>query len=704
MTPSYQDSPPAERAPAHTARRFFTAARAALVLLALATAAAHGEPLRLPTAAFRTETEDGGRIEAAQVPAAIAAADCPPADPDPALRAYCASATGRAPPGALRLAYAFERADRGLAALRIAVGNLDASGRDHLVLWIRGDAGAGFPAAIKLQFTQPDRQPGMTVTGSAVVTGIKGRWQPFRVPLNIMTGISNWRRVDELVVVIQARRGAGSAGAIEIAAPALVETGTPGPRADAPVERPARRAWDARWPGDAARNAALAARLRGWPGRALVPAAELPANDVEFLRRVALDTWRGLDALTDRDNGLPVDHVAFGDTLDPREAEVAGYTNITNVAMLAISIVGAESLGFIGPAAAEARLSGLLDTLERLPVVRGVYYNYYEVITAERGSNFLSFVDTSWLAAALMVARSAYPALAARCGRLLDRMDLSMFYDEVEELMNHGRYTHLGVPSEYHYGALYTEARLGVLIAIGKGNAPAGVWYRMHRTLPARDGWQTQPPLGRAPRTVDGHRVEGGWYQWGGLRFVPSWGGSMFEALMPMLVVDEMRWAPRSLGRNAVAHVAIQRRYATDVLRLPVWGMSPSADPRTGGYGEYGAQVLGLRGYGAGAVTPHAAVLAAMVDPGAAVSDLRRLAQRYRIYGDFGFYDAVDPIGGRVARKLLFLDQAMSLAALANVLADRALQRHFAADPIAARVLPMLARERFFERPSGTRR
>ena len=164
---------------------------------------------------------------------------------------------------------------------------------------------------------------------------------------------------------------------------------------------------------------------------------------------------------------------------------------------------------------------------------------------------------------------------------------------------------------------------------------------------------------------------------------------------MPMLVLDEQRYAPASLGRNAVAHTEIQRRFALEHLGYPVWGLSPSSKP-IGGYGEFGVRILGVRGYRAGAVTPHAAALALMVDPAAATANLRQLAQRYPVYGDFGFYDAVDPQTGQVAYNYLALDQSMILIALANHLKNGVIQRYFAADPIIQQVLPLLDAERFF--------
>jgi len=203
-------------------------------------------------------------------------------------------------------------------------------------------------------------------------------------------------------------------------------------------------------------------------------------------------------------------------------------------------------------------------------------------------------------------------------------------------------------------------------------------------------------PRGRRLRREDGTSSRGGWYEWRGERYVPSWGGSMFEALMPRLLIDEERLAPGSLGPNGVAHARVQRRWAEEELGHPVWGLSPCLRP-DGGYGEYGVRVLGSAGYGAGAVTPHASALALLVTPDAAIRNLHTLATRYPLYGDFGFYDALAPDTGRVARGHLTLDQAMIFLAATSHLTGGALQARFATDPTVRHAAAVLADERFLE-------
>jgi hypothetical protein len=168
----------------------------------------------------------------------------------------------------------------------------------------------------------------------------------------------------------------------------------------------------------------------------------------------------------------------------------------------------------------------------------------------------------------------------------------------------------------------------------------------------------------------------------------------MFEALMPTLVLDETRYAPDNLGANARLHAELQRSYALDLLGYPVWGMSPAMVPGTSRYAEWGVPPLGSRGYPPGVVTPHASALALAVTPEAAIANLRALADRYDIYGEYGFYDAVHPFTGEVAYSYLALDQSMIFVAVANHLTGGRIQQWFAADPIVEAALPVLGDEK----------
>jgi hypothetical protein len=464
------------------------------------------------------------------------------------------------------------------------------------------------------------------------------------------------------------------------------------PGAQELVIPPKKKAWEATFGGEEAARPHIRARLAGWPTGLLAPRPPRAETDRQFMTRLARDTWRGLAAFVDREHRLPVDNVRLG--ADPR---VGDYTNVTTVGLRMIAIVAARELAFVSTEEALAELRALFATLDRLERHAGFFFNYYDTTSLERSSNFISFVDSSWLTAGLMVMRTSVPELRDAATRLIDAQDYRFFYDAKKKRMSHGYYVHKASRSLFHYGVLYAESRLGSLIAIGKGDVPEEHWFRMVRTFPPSCRWQASSPQGRGPKNVRRQAFFGGWYEWSGVRFVPSWGGSMFEALMPALVLDEVRLAPASLGANDLAHATVQRRYTLETLGYPVWGMSPSATPAGIGYGEYGVRVLGSLGYQPGAVTPHAAALALAVTPSEAVANLRTLATRYDTYGEYGLYDAVDPASGQVTHTYLALDQAMILIAAANYLTDGVVHRRFAADPIVAHILPLLAAERFFD-------
>jgi hypothetical protein len=468
------------------------------------------------------------------------------------------------------------------------------------------------------------------------------------------------------------------------------------PEASDPVVAPLKRAWEARFGGEVAARPHVAARLTGWPR--VWRAGPAPEEDDAFLRRLAVDTWRGLAAFTDREHALPVDHVRLDpSSLARADARVGDYTNVTSVGLYLAAIAAAHEIEILYRDDAVARIVRVLDALDRLQTWEGFFFNYYDTTTLERTSHFVSFVDSSWLVAGLIVVRQTFPELTARVTALVDRTDFGFFYDGSRGRMSHGYWTHTSMRSRFHYGVLYAESRLGSLLAIGKGDAPESHWFSMVRTFPAACRWQRQTPRERRAKRAGGHRFYGGWYAWRDVRYVPSWGGSMFEALMPTLVLDEVRHAPASLGANDLAHATVQRRFATEELGLPIWGFSPSATLVPGGYAEHGVADLGTIGYPSAVVTPHASALALGVEPDAALANLRTLATNYAAYGDFGFYDAVDPTTGVVAPVYLTLDQAMIFLATANRLCDGCVQRRFAADPIVARALAVVGDERFFE-------
>ncbi len=371
--------------------------------------------------------------------------------------------------------------------------------------------------------------------------------------------------------------------------------------------------------------------------------------------------------------------------------------------MYLMSLVSAVDLDLLDRPSAIARARATLEQLVQLPMWRHLFYNYYSTTNLQVTNQYISSIDNAWLAAALIVLRQAFPELAEPANELLQPMNFAVFFDPQNSQMRLGYDIKEKRFTPYHYGLLATEARIISVIAIGKGDVPAAHWFHIYRTLPKEWTWQRQSPHG-SYRSYFGHDVFNGYYLYGegasALPFVPSWGGSLFEFLMPTLVIDERHLAPHGLGLNDQRAIEIHRRYALTERGFPVWGLSPCATPKNqhGGYSEFGVAALGSKGYKDEAiVTPHVSMLAMPLMPEEAAANVRELVRRYRLYGPYGLYDAVDVKSGEVAYRYLSLDQGMSLIALNNALNDGAIQKRFSADPIIRDMLPLLEAEHFFD-------
>jgi hypothetical protein len=463
------------------------------------------------------------------------------------------------------------------------------------------------------------------------------------------------------------------------------------------------------------------------------------------LTTYAADTWASFVAMTDPATGLPADNIE-GD-LDPTSR--SRYTSPTNIGAYMWSTLAARDLGIITAEEARSRLAQTLATLATLErhVDSGMFYNWYDPVTGAKLTTwppsgdpvypFLSSVD--WLAAALMMVVNAEPSLAGAASAILAGMDFGFYYDPGAGLLRGGfwvdpppgcsirdNYRDRGADVYYtchHYGALNTEPRIASYIAIALEQVPEEHYFRMWRTFPATCdwGWHEMQPTGET-HTYLGVSVFEGTYQYAGMRIVPSWGGSMFEALMVPLLVPEEEWGPTSWGVNHPLYVDAQIHHGLKEARYGYWGFSPSNNP-DGGYREYGVDPLGMEpngyasdqerthvdygfgecrpahplpeSYGRGVVTPHASFLALEFAPHEALKNLDKLARNFDAYGPGGFYDAIDVVTGTVSKHYLALDQGMVMLAIANALTSDAFQSYFTTGPIEAAIQPLLALETF---------
>ncbi len=416
-------------------------------------------------------------------------------------------------------------------------------------------------------------------------------------------------------------------------------------------------------------------------------------SDRELLIEIARDIWKYFENVVDKDTHLPLDWI----NLAP-ERQMGDYTSPTNIGLYFINIVAAYDLKFIEREEAVKRASDTLSVLERLPRWRGLWDNWHSTTNLQVTRAYISSVDNGWLAGGLIILRRAFDKeLGRRCSKLLDEMDFSALYNKELGQINLGYDRDRNQLSPYHYGQLNSEARFTSLIAIGKGDIPKEHWYKVHRVFPVDWDWQAQVPQGKEVKKYGVTYLQG-YYTYGGERIVPSWGGSLFEFLMPSLMVKEKELSPKGLGLNDLkglkAHIAFAKEKG-----YPVWGFSPCSTPdgSYGGYTEYGVAGIGFKGYkDEGVITAHVTFMALDFAPDEAISNIRKMLYLYNIYGEFGIYDSLNVKNGRVSYKYMALDQGMILPAIDNYLNQGAIRERFHKDPIAKKV-GVLLDENFFE-------
>jgi len=309
--------------------------------------------------------------------------------------------------------------------------------------------------------------------------------------------------------------------------------------------------------------------------------------------------------------------------------------------------------------------------------------------------------------------RNARPAFRPLADDLLGPMDFGFFYDRFDAtnpivhpgLLRGGFYADDNSYASYHYGMLNTEARIASYVGIARGNLPPDHYFRLSRSRAPGSSPTSSTSRGETRKYLE-VPVEEGFNTYRGMRVVPSWDGSMFEALMVTLFIPEHEWAPRGWGVNHPLYVRASIDNALQDARLPAWGASPSSIPG-GGYKVYGVAPLSVDGRGVesardAVMTPHASFLALTFAPREALANIEILAKKYKAYGAHGFLDSVDLVNGKVSDCELALDQGMIMAAVANALGDNSLRKAFCHGDVDRVIHPLIAPEQFSAGPETT--
>ena len=406
----------------------------------------------------------------------------------------------------------------------------------------------------------------------------------------------------------------------------------------------------------------------------------LDGDERAYLNGIARDTWRFFEhCITPQDNHLPPDNLQV-DT----EPTLAHRTSPTNIGLYLLAVTCARQFGWISTADVVARLQATLDSIEKLPKHDGHLYNWYQTETLEiLQPAYVSTVDSGNLAGHLLAVSGACSSLgrkadttgiekhllekiAAQCTRLCMAMNFSGLYNPKRHLFHIGLRVHDHVLDPSYYDLLSSESRLASFVAIAKGDVPRRHWMALGRAFLSS---------GVTP----------------GLK---SWSGSMFEYLMPSLVMQEPE---QGLLHSSSMVGVMEQQIFGDAQGLP-WGVSESAyfaqdHSLAYQYSPFGVPRLALRRTPASdrVVAPYAALMATMLLPKPAIANLRRM-ELLGSRGEYGFMDAIDFTAARqphadkisVVKNYMAHHQGMALVALCNVLCGQAPQRWFAQMPLVA--------------------
>lgn len=412
----------------------------------------------------------------------------------------------------------------------------------------------------------------------------------------------------------------------------------------------------------------------------LPPASRLSSSQRAEALRYARLHWEYFEQFVTEDT-----HWLVPDNFQENPSPVVAMrTSPTNIGLQLMAIMSAQELGFIELADMTVRLERAFQSMGELRQYRGHFLNWYNLADLKALEPvYVSTVDSGNLAGHLLAVRQACLALAdaestppgeaerlaviaRRALKYVQAMDFRFLFDRQRKLFSIGYHVSSHALDQSYYDLLASEARLASLLAVAKRDVPMDHWFHLGRPL---------------TRTA-------------GATALVSWSGSMFEYLMPALV---MRSLPFTI-LDQTYHSAVQRHIAHGAEHGVPWGTSESAynlrdRHLTYQYRAFGVPDLALkRGLGRDLViAPYASALATVVAPVRAMSNLAALERRGAL-GPYGFRDAIDYtrpdpgsrkaiVGNYMAHHI-----GMTLVALTNALTDNIWQQHFHTEPLVKSV------------------
>ena len=369
----------------------------------------------------------------------------------------------------------------------------------------------------------------------------------------------------------------------------------------------------------------------------------------------------------EEDHYLPPDNIQEAPT-----NVVAHRTSPTNIGLMLLSFLAARDMGFIDTEKMVDYLEKSLGTVNKMKKWHGNLYNWYDTRTLNiLHPAFVSSVDSANFVCCLialkeglsdyMADNSKYRSLYGKIQKLVDKTDLSVFYNERKKVYSIGYDESADEMNKAYYDLLMSEARLASYFGIAMRQVPKKHWGALGRTLSRVNKFAG--PM--------------------------SWSGTMFEYFMPHILLPAYEG---SLLYEALRFCMHCQKKAGSQGEIP-WGISESGfyafdNHLNYQYKAHGVQKLGLkRGlYKDHVISPYSTFLTLPFDIHDSLNNLSAISKMGG-YGKFGFYEALDFTKSRtqnskmsIIRSYMSHHVGMSFLSADNALNDMIMQRRFMKD------------------------
>ncbi len=379
------------------------------------------------------------------------------------------------------------------------------------------------------------------------------------------------------------------------------------------------------------------------------------------LRSYCLDAFCYFSRFVDKNtNYLPPDNYQISPV-----KRLAMRTSPTNIGLYLIVCASAVEFGFIDKDEMKSRITATLDTVERLPKYKGHLYNWYDISTLQiLGEPFVSTVDSGNLIASLitlkeMLKKYGMYDLSSRVSRLADSMPLGFLCHQKKKLFAIGINTSTEELTENCYDLFMSEVRTTVYIAVCRKEVSEEIWYKMGCPIVTKEGYMG----------------------------ISSWSGTAFEYLMPAIFLPVY---PSSLCFEALGFsFNCQKKDSKN----GIWGRSES------GYFEFDHQMnYQYKAFGTpstaidpdtknhNVISPYSSFLSLPVSCKEACDNLEKM-KKMGLYGEYGFYEAIDFTPSRVGKGNAVIYSwmshhlSMSILSACNACFDNIISKSFMSSP-----------------------